>query len=410
MDEMKPTTDTFCILPWMHLATNASGNLRVCCNSTPGKNFISRNDGSIYNILDDDVSEFWNSKVLTDIRQQFLNNEKPDICHRCFREESIGIKSARQGWNERWMFDYEQTTSPSVDVKYVDIRLGNLCNLRCRMCNPYASNQWVDEWHLVESKLADSEKTRLSNMSWPDDERVSEFLLKFAATIDEIYLTGGEPTLAKSQYVLFDKLIKLDLAKNITLKYNTNCTNLPKTMVDYWQHFKLVKIHASIDAYGELNRYIRYPTGWALVEKNLLKFIELSKHDNFDLQVHITVQIYNILKLNVFLDFLASHGINNIYINILNHPAYLNIKVLPAELKAMAIKRLSPYTSIKKILGVINYMQSEDWYDDKWNDFMHYTNVLDTSRKETLESVVDEFIPYMIKGTGTDGKESMHNR
>ena len=112
----------------------------------------------------------------------------------------------------------------------------------------------------------------------------------------------------------------------------------------------------------------------------------------------------------MFLDFLASHGINNIYINILNHPAYLNIKVLPAELKAMAIKRLSPYTSIKKILGVINYMQSEDWYDDKWNDFMHYTNVLDTSRKETLESVVDEFIPYMIKGTGTDGKESMHNR
>ena len=113
--------------------------------------------------------------------------------------------------------------------------------------------------------------------------------------------------------------------------------------------------------------------------------------------MHITVQIYNILKLNTFLDFLALNGINNIYINILNHPEYLNIKVLPAKLKALASDRLLPYTSIKKIDGVIKYMQSEDWYDDKWNDFMKYTDVLDTSRKETLASVVDEFIPYMGK-------------
>ena len=39
-------SNTFCILPWMHLATNASGNLRVCCNSTPGKNFIVKPDGN----------------------------------------------------------------------------------------------------------------------------------------------------------------------------------------------------------------------------------------------------------------------------------------------------------------------------------------------------------------------------
>ena len=39
-------TDTFCILPFMHLATSASGNLRVCCNSTPGKNFILKKDAN----------------------------------------------------------------------------------------------------------------------------------------------------------------------------------------------------------------------------------------------------------------------------------------------------------------------------------------------------------------------------
>ena len=44
----------------MHLATSASGNLRVCCNSTPGKNFILKEDGSPYKIYKDDLHEGWN--------------------------------------------------------------------------------------------------------------------------------------------------------------------------------------------------------------------------------------------------------------------------------------------------------------------------------------------------------------
>ena len=55
--------ETFCILPWMHLATNASGNLRVCCNSTPGKNFITKEDGSPYKLHKDNMEEAWQSEV-----------------------------------------------------------------------------------------------------------------------------------------------------------------------------------------------------------------------------------------------------------------------------------------------------------------------------------------------------------
>ena len=27
-----------------------------------------------------------------------------------------------------------------------DIRLGNLCNIKCRMCHPSESTQWYNEW------------------------------------------------------------------------------------------------------------------------------------------------------------------------------------------------------------------------------------------------------------------------
>jgi len=381
---------TFCILPWMHLATNASGNLRVCCNSTPGKNFIVRNDTKKpYKITDNDMQDFWHSDTLKNIRNELLNDQRPAICERCFREEDSGVRSARQAWNDKYMFDYEPVVDPKLTVQYVDIRLGNLCNLKCRMCNPYASNQWIDEWHLVEKQLDDAELERLGKMNWPDSNRVAHNLLKLADTIEEIYLTGGEPTLALSQYKLFDMLIELDLAKNITLKYNTNCTNLPKKLVDYWQHFKKIKINASVDAYGDLNRYIRFPTGWPLVETNLKKFIELSNAKKLDLQVHCTVQIYNVLKLGELFDFILAQGVDDIYLNILDHPEYLNIRVMPTELKQLAAKRLQPYLHIKKVQSVIDYMMAEDW-SNRWPDFIKYTATLDNSRSESIADLVPE--------------------
>lgn len=381
---------TFCILPWMHLATNASGNLRVCCNSTPGKNFILRNGTKRpYKITDGDMQEFWHSDTMKTIRHELLNDQRPEMCERCFREEDSGVRSARMAWNEKYMFDYEQTETPGLTVQYVDIRLGNLCNLKCRMCNPYASNQWVDEWHLVEQQLNDSEIKRLSSMDWPNDDAVAVNLLKLANTIDEIYLTGGEPTLALSQYKLFDKLIELGLAKNITLKYNTNCTNLPKKLVDYWQHFKKIKINASIDAYGDLNRYIRYPTGWALVEKNLATFVDMSKQGKIDLQVHCTVQIYNVLQLDKLFNYLTDLSITDIHLNILDHPDYLNVRVLPKNLKELAIERLQPYLHIKRVTSVIDYMMAENW-NSKWDAFIKYTATLDASRDESISALVPE--------------------
>ncbi len=387
---MTDNSKTFCILPWMHLATNASGNLRVCCNSTPGKNFIMRNGTKRpYKITDEDMQDFWHSDTMKNIRHELLNDQRPEMCERCFREEDSGVRSARQAWNEKYMFDYQASETPDFTVKYIDIRLGNLCNLKCRMCNPYASNQWIDEWHLVENVLPGSEQKRLSAMDWPNNDMVAENILKLGLHIEEIYLTGGEPTLALSQYKLFDQLIELDLAKNITLKYNTNCTNLPKKLVDYWKSFKKIKINASIDAVGDLNRYIRYPTGWSLVEKNLLKFIELERESKIDLQVHCTVQIYNVLKLNEFFDFMAEKGIEDIYLNILDHPEYLNIRVLPKDLKELVVSRLEPYMHIKKVKSTIDYMMAKDW-NSKWPEFVKYTKTLDESRSESITMLVPE--------------------
>jgi molybdenum cofactor biosynthesis enzyme MoaA len=379
-------SNTFCVLPWMHLATNASGNLRVCCNSTPGKNFITKEDGTPYKLQRDDLQEAWNSEVYTTIRKQLLNGKRPEMCTRCFREEDVGIKSARQSWNSKWQEDKEYTEDAPFAIKYVDLRLGNLCNLKCRMCNPYASNMWVKEWNLVNNALSESEYTRLSNMNWPEQEKTWKNLFSIAHTVDEIYLTGGEPTVIKEQQKLLDYFIDNGTAKNIRLKYNTNLVKLPPWLLERWSHFKRVQLNCSIDAVGALDHYIRHPSKWDTIVKN---FETIRQLPNANIEIHCTVQMYNILRLPELIEWATPYG-HKIYFNILNHPDHLNIRVLPNHLKDQAAAQLQPYLHLEKVQGIIDYMYAEDW-NDKYDKFLSYTNALDTSRNENLFDIIPEF-------------------
>ena len=136
------------------------------------------------------------------------------------------------------------------------------------MCNPWSSSMWVKDWNKIvdTAELAPNEPLSTEDLDWmgklgewPDKEQTGVNFVEIAHSIEEIYPTGGEPTLALSQYKLFDYCIENDLASNIRLKYNTNLTNVPQKMLDYWKHFKRVQLNASIDAVGDRDRYIRYP-------------------------------------------------------------------------------------------------------------------------------------------------------
>lgn len=379
--------DTFCILPWMHIATNASGNLRVCCNSTPGENFILNKDGKPYKIFRDDLNEAWNSTVYKKIRKEMLSGVRPDMCQRCFREEDSGLKSSRISWNEKWKKNKEYTEDAEFNIEYVDVRLGNLCNLKCRMCNPYASNQWVNEWHLISETLSLEEYKRLSSMNWPENKKTWENLYSIVDTVEEIYLTGGEPTIIQEQHKLLDYCIDNNKAKNIKLKYNTNLTNVPSHLVEKWTKFKKVQLNCSIDAVGNLDRYIRYPSNWNKIVENFEKVKNLK---NCYIEIHCTVQMYNILRLNEFIDWALPYNAK-IYFNILNHPEELNIRVLPKNLKKIAEDKLQPYLHLEKVKGIISYMNSEDW-SHKMDQFYYYTDQLDKSRNEKLTDIIPEFI------------------
>lgn len=387
------TSSTFCSVPWTQLATNSSGYYRVCCNALPVKNLIRDENGKVLSVYKNSVEEAWNAPTYQLIRKELTSSQRPEMCQRCFREEDSGVESARQKWNRRWpiqAFEVPPASSAGA-VKYVDLRLGNLCNLKCRMCNPYSSSKWVDEWNsiaggsslLPAGPLSVDEISRLQKMDWPENSKTWENLLPILDTVEEIYLTGGEPFLSLKQAELLKRLVDSGRAQDVVIKYNSNATVYPEKIVNLWKSFKAVRLNLSIDGIGALNNYIRFPAQWQAIENHLHKFF-LLKSDGWPLEVgvHTTVQIYNILELPRIIQYFQASFELAPYFNILNHPACLNIRAMPLSLKKKACEQLVPYADVKGIKEIQSYMMAEDWSSRYWGEFIDYTARVDRSRNQ----------------------------
>lgn len=396
----KKQSKTYCVVPWTQIAINSSGQYRVCCNALSRKNLVRNKTGETLLIYKNSVNEVWKSETYRKIRKQMLNSERPEMCMRCFLEEDSGVESARQKLSKRWISVHAYNPDPPMDIKYVDLRLGNLCNLKCRMCNPYSSNKWVDEWNKVADKaeldpnfaLSKKQIEKLKNMDWPSFENTWKNLYPILGSVEELYLTGGEPFVSLEQVDLLKKMVSSGKSKNITLKYNTNLTLLPERLISLWKNFKIVNINASIDGLGAINDYIRYPSKWETVHDNLKKLFDL-KNQGFPLgiYIHITVQMYNILRLHESIKFFKDKFGRESYLNILNHPYCLNIRTLPDFLKEKVTLNLLPLSFIKSVDEVIKYLNKESLYDKYYKEFLDYTEALDKSREESFKRIIPEF-------------------
>jgi hypothetical protein len=110
---------------------------------------------------------------------------------------------------------------------------------------------------------------------------------------------------------------------------------------------------------------------------------------NVQVQIHCTVQMYNILNLKELFDWIKTKTESTPYLNILNHPVCLNIQTLPIELKKLAEDRLVDYLDWPKVKETIAYMNATDT-SDHIDEFNKYTTTLDKLRDESISTHVPE--------------------
>lgn len=268
-------------------------------------------------------------KPLSDIRNKnafddLITGKPPSECNQCVIDESRNLYSYRRFFNDN--------SDKSDNLQFIDIRNSNLCNLKCRICGPHASNQWGKEQNNIISII----------QSDPLEEYYDILL---APSIKDFYFTGGEPMIIQEHWTILEKLIELGYSKNIQLRYNTNLTVLKykdKDTIKLWNQFKKVIINCSLDATKERFNYIRSGGDWNTVEKNL---IELLKYKNLYISIAYTVSILNIWNMNDDLKYFASLGVP-VRISILDNPDILSIESIPDELKSHAIETLKLSNSL----------------------------------------------------------------
>jgi len=410
--------------PFTGLATREDGAVCVCCRSHP-----------IGQIQEQTLEEIWNNDNMKRIRKQVLGGVRPPECEPCFSLEDQGVESLRQRHINGKIPEARIKLYPNANHKInkefempfeiptMELKLNNLCNLKCRMCHPMDSTSWND-WDQVE-EFYEKENNIMFHIVKEHNLKEKPFLDKFQdneqwwASLEKnlphfrrVEFAGGEPLMDPQHYRILDMLAPY--GHQIEIKYATNLSMLGKsnrTVWEYWPKFKSVAVNVSIDGVGSTYEYIRGNASWAELVHNIKQIQTISNISR--IVGAVTVQVSNILTLDKICEyFLNDLGIV-FHTHRVEYPKVLSAQVLPKELKQLAIQKLEALSlrvkdfklvkehpelleyTLGQIKDNINYLQARDQHD-KWNDCVEFNHRLDKSRDTwKFEDITPEFKSYV---------------
>jgi len=390
-------SDTFCPLLFQHLATHPHGGVTHCCIADHRQSLSSSRDGDrFYNLNRDTVHDTMNSDSYKKARLEVLDGKKPKACLRCYAEEAKGMNSKRveeiKNYPE-YTIDVARKVTDStgymkdVQLEFVELRLGNTCNVACRTCNPASSSKWRNDYDALR-KATTFQLTDYNTMEgfrWPERDGFWEDLLQHCDRVKTFYINGGEPTLIKEHFRFLERLVELGKT-DIKLWYNINMTNMNEDVIDLWKKFDHVKISCSIDDLGDRNHYIRYPTKWNDVERNFLRL----KKEGFEIDVTQTVSWMNYSTLGDFYNiFHKKHGVW-VHHNYVYDPDVLSPSVLPKSVRDEIHKSFEGVFD-ETIFNQLKNMFSGPDKPKKWEQAKEYTRNLDEIRKQNIVDYLPEF-------------------
>ena len=358
---------------------------------------LKKPDGTIYNWRTDNILEGFNNSEMRRMRLEMLEGKRLPECHRCWSAEEAGATSRRT----HTIATFRDTLSPEIarshtdetgatDLKptFWDARFGNLCNLKCVMCHPDFSTQWIKDWELLKG-----EPYEHGEYDWWKSDNFWIQLEELGSSIRQIQLAGGEPLMIERQYDFLQMLVDRGWSKDITLEYDTNLTNIQDRALEIWNNFKKLNIRISIEDTGERNRYIRFPSNYDKIIENTLRVKqEVSNSKYF---ISCTWQVLNAFTVTDLIDDLNKLDIN-FNARILSNPYYYDVKILPHHTKLRLLEHYNNWNGDKKnIQPLINYIEQYLDYEDleavhvmkKFNDQLD--NIRGTNWRETFTELCE---------------------
>ena len=389
--------DKFCVVPWISLEASPIGTVRPCCLADDE---IVDDEGRKFELATANFQDIQNSGHMRGLREQFLAGEQPQTCRKCWSEERAGRTSKRMHTLDRLkhMGIGSEFTADAKPLMFLDLKLGNICNLKCRICGSWSSSQFATE-ELNQLPRDQQKKSHAYTMlragAWPRDN--PQFWDQIDSVLNDIrYIefTGGEPFMIAEHFAMLQGMVDRGIAGQVEIHYNTNGTQYPEQAESIWKHFKTVEIAFSLDDVGERFEYQRTNAVWAEVCENLDRFRDLKEiHPNIELQVCTTVNVFNVRYLGDIAAWLERNreSFTFVYWNMMHDAWYFSIACLPDSAKHAITEYLDSVVTIyrSEFDRIRDFMNSGASTDG----FMTRMKIADLDRKrnQDLQAVAPEF-------------------
>ena len=395
---------SYCAKLWNHQYVHMSGSLRYCCATMEN---LKDKKGNRLHINNDSLENAWNSDDIKEARLKMIKGEPVPACVKCVEQEERGYQSIRESKDMELNFSRtEKDGYVGHTPSSIELHLGNLCNLKCKMCGQQYSNQIGKElleigkedpdfleWINQESGNVNIWTNNLSvEYRWFQNPIIKNKLFDYIANhIKDMVVIGGEPTVIPEFWELFAHLEEQDRLKDMKITLTTNLTNVNPMMTDWLPKLKSWTVWASVDGLGERTEYIRYPSNFKKVCDNLDFYKGLLAHNNGRIVLSPAIQLLNIDQLDDilrwWLDFSGGYLGDRFGISWMAqvwYPTICNYDILPIEHKkriANKLERSAPEFEAHK--------EIKSWYKNQIDNLRK-----DTYTEEQKQHFIKAFIRY----------------
>jgi organic radical activating enzyme len=354
--------------------------------------------GSGFDFAGQTFKAAWLDPKLEDARQRSQKGEQLSMCNRCWKEEAVDFVSERKYliMDVPQHLDYTDKDYYSVGPRHLNIKVSNICNLRCRTCQSKDSYLYHIEGEHYEKtyNLSQTAYTLQKFKKHFTDQQLDE-LFEASENLERIELYGGEPFLDDQIPKYLIRLVDAGLSKNIDFSVSTNATH---ELTDTWRkiltNFKNVIINVSIDGTDQQFTYMRHPGRWDMVEKNLTEFFNLEYlTTNITVQPVVTVSALNVLSFPKVFKYFEKYHVEP-FIILVQWPTYYCVNVLPDSVKPEIEQILTSYNN-PQFGPIINLLNTNRYAS--WEKFKFWTQAKDQYRSENFITTFDDLGQLLLK-------------
>jgi radical SAM protein with 4Fe4S-binding SPASM domain len=299
-------SSVYCTAPFNGLTIREDGHVRTCCSGSV----------SLGNLNQESIENIQHSPILNQIRESMLKNDFHENCETCVSlEHSSGLSSLR----EHYLKFYPEHNK--FQLKNIDVRWNNTCNLSCMYCTPKFSSTWADRLNNHSSSPVKSYQGELL-----------DFILQRIDEIDEISLVGGEPMLMKQNYELIAKLpgtARISILTNLSYDLE-RLPCMPKLLS---RPRKNTIWNISCENINQQFEYVRNGAKWDQLETNL-KF--LVRHWPDDVTINMVYSVFGAFDLIETVQRFHQLGIKKFNFQPYYGPSAIDVFSMPPVVQLLA--------------------------------------------------------------------------